>query len=247
MLQLQPHERIWLAFDRSEWTDDDIRFFEAIADSVGGCKLGLETVSAVHEGNSIAVYYRALPVLRHLGIEVFGDWKLKDIKNTVAKSVTNISKHGVWGFTIYADASEGALRAAVRARGNANVIGVTGLTDISPEECEKTYGRDPESQVAFFAEKLVECGVQALVCSPLELATVRKTVGDKLICITPGIRDENTPPDDQKRTMTARDAINAGADYLVIGRPIMESDNPITTAHEFAEKIASAEANLSTL
>lgn len=242
---MQPHEHIIVAYDRSTANDDDIALMQKLSGEVGVVKLGLETLSAIAPGNSVPIYYRLLPILHHAKIGIMGDWKLKDIKNTVEKSVRNIAAHGVWGCTVHADVSEQALRAAVAARAGMNIIGVTVLTDISPEECKGTFGRIPTSQVSFFAEKLVACGAQAVVCSPLEIEIVRKTVGTKLICITPGIRSRSAPPDDQKRTMTAGDAIRAGADYLVIGRPIMEAADTVAAARTFAEEIATAKANRS--
>ena len=133
----------------------------------------------------------------------------------------------------------------MKNRGSINIIGVTVLTSMTPERCELVHGTDPGTHVELLAELLVEAGAQAVVCSPLEVESIATIHRDALIRITPGIRAHDAPPDDQKRTMTARDAINAGADYLVIGRPIMNAPDPVAAARLFAEEIASAEANFS--
>ncbi len=243
---MQPHERIIVAYDRSTAGDKDIALLQKLAGEVGIVKLGLETISAISGGNSIPIYYRLLPVLHHAGIGIMADWKLKDIPNTVGKTVANIARdHGVWGITMHADADVNVIEAAVKNRGSTNIIGVTVLTSMSPERCELVYGVEPEVQVELLAEIFSLSGGQAVVCSPLEVENIAATYRGRLIRITPGIRAKNAKPDDQKRTMTARDAINSGADFLVIGRPIMEAEDPVAAARAFAEEIASAEANFS--
>ncbi|MFZ2719930.1 MAG: orotidine-5'-phosphate decarboxylase [Minisyncoccia bacterium] len=243
---MQPHERIIVAYDRSTASETDIALLQKLAGEVGMVKLGLETISAITYGNSIPVYYRLLPILHHAKIGIMADWKLKDIPNTVAKTVANIAaEHGAWGITMHADADTNVIEAAVKNRGSANIIGVTVLTSMSSERCETVHGCEASRQVGFLAELLAEANAQAIVCSPLEVADIAAAYKDRLVRITPGIRAKDAPPDDQKRTMTARDAINAGADYLVIGRPIMEAPDPVAAARRFAEEIASAHANLS--
>lgn len=244
MLRIAPHKRIILAFDKSTFDGNDLRFFKNMKGRVGLVKLGLETISAISEGNSIPIDYRLLPVLKENGIKVMADWKLKDIPNTIGKSVANIAQHDAWGVTVHADTGKESMKAAVVNRRGMNIIGVTVLTSIDEKECKSLSGRIPKSQVASLVDTLLEAGAQAVVCSPLEIDTVRKAVGDKLLIITPGIRAKDAKADDQNRTMTAREAIQAGADYLVIGRPIMTADSPAAAAEAIAEEIASAEANL---
>lgn len=240
-----PHERIILAFDKSTFDNSDIALFDRLRGKIGGVKLGLETLSAIHDGNPIPVYYRLLSVLRYRSFSVMADWKLKDIPNTVAKATANIAQHGVWGVTMHSDAGLDVIHAAVAHRGTMHIIGVTVLTSMKEVACKSMYGRIPTSQVSYLAELLSsgENPAQAIVCSPLELDVVRREVGQKLMCITPGIRAKDAPPDDQSRTMTAHDAVKAGADYLVIGRPILNAPNPVAAAESFAEQIAAAEAN----
>lgn len=243
---MQPHERIIVAYDRSTASDTDIALLQKLSGEVGIVKLGLETISAISGGNSIPVYYRLLPILHHAKIGIMADWKLKDIPNTVGKTVKNIAtEHGVWGITMHADADTDVIAAAVKNRDAANIIGVTVLTSMTSERCEAVHGCESSCQVGFLAELLWEAKAQAIVCSPLEVEDIAAAYSDRLIRITPGIRAKDAKPDDQKRTMTARDAISAGANYLVIGRPIMEAADPVAAARAFAEEIASAEANVS--
>lgn len=243
---MQPHEHIIVAYDRSTANDDDIKLVHKLQRVVGGIKIGLEAATAITPGNSIPVYFRLLPIILHLKLLLMADWKLKDIPNTVGRAVANIARlHNAWGITMHADADLNVIEAAVKNRELANIIGVTVLTSMSTERCEIVHGRDSKAQVEFLVRLLLEGGAQAVVCSPLEIEIVRKIAHKQLIVITPGIRSRSAPPDDQKRTMTAGDAIRAGADYLVIGRPIMEAADPIIASHAFAEEIATAKANRS--
>lgn len=243
---MQPHERIIVAYDRNTASDTDIALLQKLGGEVGMVKLGLETISAITYGNSIPVYYRLLPILHHAGIGIMADWKLKDIPNTVGKTVANIAtEHGVWGITMHADADTNVIEAAVKNRASTKIIGVTVLTSMPSERSVAMYGCRVFDQVDFLAGLLTTAGAQAVVCSPLEVEGLAKEYQGKLLRITPGIRAKDAPSDDQKRTMTAGDAIKSGADYLVIGRPIMEAPDPVAAARRFAEEIASAEANLS--
>jgi len=245
MLQLQPNERILPAFDKSILVSRDIEVSETLAPWTGGMKVGLEAIMALRIAALESVADHIRRSLQRRGKHVMWDAKLNDIPNTVGNAVKNIAERKVWGITVMASAGLEALQAAVLHRGDANIIGVSVLTSLKPEECKAIYGRFPAPQVAYFAETLVKAGAQAIVCSPLELEIVRRSIGNKLFCITPGIRSKGAPADDQNRTMSAGDAIRAGADYLVIGRPIMQADDPVGAAKMFCDEIAAADSNLS--
>lgn len=247
MLQLEPHERILPAFDKSAILMRDLERIETLATHIGGMKVGLEAIMALRETALESVADHVRRKLQRLQKNVMWDAKINDIPNTVGNAVRNATTRNVWGITVMANAGLESVRAAVEHRGNALIIGVTVLTSLTPEECKRIYGRIPTAQVAFFAEMLVEAGAQAIVCSPLELEIVRKSIDDKLICITPGIRSKNAPADDQNRTMPAGDAVKAGADYVVIGRPIMRAENPVGAALAFRDEIANATSNMSML
>jgi orotidine-5'-phosphate decarboxylase len=247
MLQLEAFERILPAFDKSSVLQKDYELMETIQPFVAGVKIGLEAINAPMPTQAMHVGDNLRKHVQSRRMRVMWDVKLNDIPNTVGGAVANITRKRVWGITIMASAGVEAVKAAVANRADANIIGVTVLTSLKEKECRDIYGRSPAMQVAYFAGALVEAGAQAIVCSPLELDVVRKVIGDKLFCITPGIRSKGAAADDQNRTMTAGDAIRAGADYLVIGRPIMGADDPVKAARDFCDEIAAARANLSTV
>lgn len=245
MLKLEPFQRILPAFDKSSVLVKDYELMETLYPWIGGVKIGLEAITAPMEQQGISIGDNLRKFVRTRAVPVMWDVKLNDIPNTVGNAVANITRKRVWGITVMAGAGLEAMKAAVANRDGANIIGVTVLTSLKEKECKEIYGRAPSVQVAYFAEKLVEAGAQAIVCSPLELEIVRKTVGDKLFCITPGIRSKTAKADDQNRTMPAGDAIRAGADYLVIGRPIMTAEDPAAAARAFCDEIAEASENIS--
>jgi len=242
MARINPRDRILLAFDKRALETSDEEMLTKALPHLGGVKVGLEAMGL----SRFSAAVQAHDLVRSHNKRVMWDAKFCDIPNTVGAAVSNaVHQFAPWGITLMAGAGTASVKAAVENRGNSLIIGVTVLTSISAQECQEMYGRSPQSQVLYFAEKLVECGVQAMVCSPLELDAVRKVIGDKLLCITPGIRAKDAPLDDQKRTMTASEAIRAGADFLVIGRPIMQANDPVAAAQVFAEEIAAAVANRS--
>ena len=246
MKKLEPYERILLPYDASTLSDADVRRMTLLGDRmyVGGIKVGLESQTAETDNTLPTIACRLLPLIHGARLKSMWDGKFNDIPNTVGNAFRNIASKGVWGMTVMASAGPDALKAAVANRGNALIIGVTVLTSLSEQQCKDIYRRSARSQVLYFANMLVECGAQAIVCSPLELEAVRNAIGYKLICITPGIRGKDAKPDDQNRTMTAGDAIRAGADYLVIGRPIMQATYPEVAARCIGDEILIAEANL---
>ena len=118
------------------------------------------------------------------------------------------------------------------------MMGVTILTTFTPEVCKKVYGDEPASMVMFFSRMLAECKCDGVICSPLELALLMEDEKTrKLIKVIPGIRPLWAQPQDQKRTMTPEEAVKAGADYLVIGRPITNPPKDIGSPVQAVEKI----------
>src|SRR3989344_3798387 len=146
--------------------------------------------------------------IKKLGGKVVYDAKLNDIPNTIGGAVKVISGLGVWGFTVHSSSGREAIRTAVAKRGKTKVIGVTTLTSIAGVS---------RRNIIKSVEMLVEEGVDGIVCSVQEVNFLKKF---KKILITPGIRPVWASKNEQKRTATPREAIKAGADYLVIGRPI---------------------------
>ena len=156
------------------------------------------------------------------GAKVFLDLKLHDIPNTAAKAVESAAKLGVQMVTIHLSGGGEMIRAAVRARkDNMSILGVTVLTSADQETLSETGVSDKiDNQVLRLAKLGVESGVDGIVASPSEIKLLRAEFGDRIKIIAPGIRPAWSQAGDQKRVSTPRQAIEAGADYLVIGRPI---------------------------
>jgi orotidine-5'-phosphate decarboxylase len=178
------------------------------------------------------------------GIDVFLDVKLLDIDNTIASAVRNIARMGVRFVTLHAYPK--TMRAAVTALEDTGItdlclLGVTVLT--SMDEADVTaagYGKPVRDLVTSRAADARAAGMGGLVCSPLEAPLVRPLVGEELVIVTPGVRPAGSDHGDQKRVMTPADAIRAGSDYLVIGRPISRAADPRRAAEAIVEEIASA-------
>lgn len=167
-------------------------------------KIGLEMINTGQAPELIKY-------INKLGGKIFYDIKLNDIPNTVGRAAKVISRFGVWGFTVHGSSGMEAVRAAVENKGKTRVIGVTTLTSL------KTPGRGVVRQ----AELLVEEGVDGIVCSAEDIRSLKEFKKfQSLKVIVPGIRPVWADKNDQRRSTTPKEAIMAGADYLVIGRPI---------------------------
>ena len=161
------------------------------------------------------------------GKRVFFDLKLLDIDNTVEKGAAAIARTGATMLTVHAYPK--AMRAAMRgAEGSGlTILGVTVLTSMDDSDvAEAGYARDAAGLVAMRAEQAVAAGIGGLVCAPNEAGMVRSVVGPDLAIVTPGIRPAGTERGDQKRVMGPREAIEAGATHLVVGRPITAAPDP---------------------
>lgn len=216
---------------------------EILTPYVGYFKVGLELITAV--GAPTVIEY-----IHSRGGKVFYDGKFNDIPNTVGKASKAVATLNVRMFNIHASSGLESIKAAVANKGDSLVLGVTILTSID-EECYSIFGDTPVKKVLEFAEMLLKEGADGIICSPQELkflADCRDYNDDKkfssLIKVTPGIRPIWAAVGDQKRIMTPSEAIKAGADYLVIGRPITnppkEVGGPVEAAKMIVEEIASA-------
>ncbi len=173
------------------------------------------------------------------GKQVFLDLKLHDIGNTVAKGVESVAQTGATFLTVHAYPQ--TMKAAMEGkRGSAlKILGVTVLTSYDDSDLfEAGYKLGVSGLVAQRAAQARDIGVDGLVCSAEEAANLRKVVGTKLALVTPGIRPAGSAKDDQKRIMTPEKAIAAGADYLVVGRPIVEAGDPKAAADAIVAEIA---------
>ncbi len=209
---------------------------EALAPHVGFFKVGLELITAA--GGPSVVHH-----VQRCGGQVFYDAKFNDIPNTVGAASRTVGTIGAKMFTVHASAGLDALKAAVENKGSAECYAVTVLTSFGDEECRSIFGDSPENKVLQFARDAVAAGVDGIVCSPQELVALGADEAFKdLYKITPGIRPSWYHADDQQRVMTPADALKAGADFLVIGRPItrppMGVGNPIDAIKKIIEEIS---------
>ena len=165
-------------------------------------------------------------------VKIFLDLKLHDIPNTVKKGVEAIAKLNPYFTTIHLSGGDEMQIAANFSKKNTKILGVSILTSLNVEQTQKYYfNNDVENIVSNFTTHALINKLDGLVCSPKEIKIIKKIASNKLLIITPGIRPDNYNNfnDDQKRTMTPKEAIDIGSDYLVIGRPITQSTNPLET------------------
>jgi orotidine-5'-phosphate decarboxylase len=206
---------------------------ERLGDAVSFYKIGYQLAFA--GGMALA------ETLIGAGKQVFLDLKLHDIGNTVEKGVESVARMGATFVTVHAYPQ--TMKAAVTARGGAGlrILAVTVLTSYDDADLEAAgYALGVSSLVARRAAQAREIGVDGLVCSAEEAAALRSLVGTSMMLVTPGIRPAGTAAGDQKRVMTPARAIAAGADYLVVGRPIVEAADPKAAAVAIVAEIAAA-------
>jgi orotidine-5'-phosphate decarboxylase len=212
-------DRIIVALDVPT-KDAALDLVSQLQDAVSRFKIGLQLYTA--EGPTIVREVLAA------GAKVFLDLKLHDIPNTVARAVESAGNLGVDMLTIHLSGGLEMVRAAASAsKGDMLILGVTVLTSANEETLREVGISDKiDSQVLRLARLGRAAGVQGLVASPHEIRQLRAEFGDKIKIVTPGVRPSWAEAGDQKRFMTPRQAIDAGADYLVIGRPITAHANP---------------------
>jgi orotidine-5'-phosphate decarboxylase len=228
-MRLAPRERLIVALDVSS-----IEAAEAMVKRLG------DTVTFYKIGYQLA-YAGGLPYARTLidaGKQVFLDLKLHDIGNTVAEGVKSVSRLGASFLTVHAYPQ--TMKAAAQAReGGLQVLAVTVLTSYDDRDLAAAgYGAGVRATAAERAKNALEIGIDGLICSPEEAANLRTIVGSDMLLVTPGIRPAGAAMGDQKRVATPAAAIAAGADYLVIGRPVIAADNPKAAAEAIIAEIA---------
>jgi orotidine-5'-phosphate decarboxylase len=179
-----------------------------------------------------------VPKLAGEGKKVFVDLKLHDIGNTVARGVESIAKLGATFLTVHAYPQ--TMKAATEARAGTDlkVLAVTVLTSYDDDDLHAAgYRLGVSDLVEARAQQAQVLGIDGLVCSPAEAAALRKLVGHQMPLVTPGIRPSGSASGDQKRIMTPARAIAAGADYLVVGRPVVEAADPRAVAQAILAEI----------
>ena len=214
--------------------EEAMKLVEQVAPVAGGFKIGSELFTSA--GPDI------VKRIRGMGAPVFLDLKFHDIPNTVSKAVAAAVKLDVQMLTVHTSGGTEMLKAAEQIAqesawrlGHAPplVLGVTILTSLDTNALSE-IGLDPNvsRQVRRLANMANKAGLRGLVCSPREVAELRQMLPASSQLVTPGIRAETDPADDQKRTLTPREAISLGANWLVIGRPIYAAENPRAAAEK---------------
>lgn len=201
---------------------------EGLAGSVGAIKLGLEFFTANGAEGVHLLASRKLPI--------FLDLKFHDIPNTVAKAIKATAGINTFMMTVHTAGGRDMLRAAIdasmevaEATGKARplVVGVTVLTSLDQDDLSMIGVHDQvHDQVKRLADLAQSSGLDGVVCSPYEIALLRQHCGYDFTLVVPGIRPDGSDSGDQKRVLTPREALDKGADYLVIGRPITSAPNP---------------------
>lgn len=231
-----PDNPIFCALDTTdlgratEWT-------AAVASGGSGIKIGYELFDAHGPDGVRRLTTDGDPPL-------FLDLKLHDIPNTVAAAVRAVSGLSPFFLTVHATGGPAMMQAARNAAASAGdnrprIIAVTVLTSLDDEDLAAVGIEGPTTERAVELAKLAQtCGLDGVVCSPLEIKAIRAACGVGFALVVPGIRPVGAERGDQKRTMTPAEAMALGADYLVIGRPITQSENPSAAASDIAAELA---------
>jgi orotidine-5'-phosphate decarboxylase len=234
-----PKSRLIFALDVPS-LDEAVSFVQKLDGSVGMFKVGLELF--IKEGPTVLA-----AIKDHSDAEIFLDLKLHDISITVERSIKSLLKYPVRFLTVHCSGGETMLKAAVRGAGDSGVqiLGVTVLTSLGPddhrEELGYRNGLTLKDLAVARAEIAAKAGCAGVVCSGLEVAAIRENFQD-LKTVVPGIRQSESDlgGNDQQRVMTPKKAIQSGADYLVVGRPIRDAADPKAAAQKIVQGISEA-------
>jgi orotidine-5'-phosphate decarboxylase len=234
-------ERLIAALDIDS-LDQAQELVRMLAGEVGMFKIGKQLFT--HAGP------QAVRLIQELGGENFLDLKFHDIPNTVAKAAIEATRLGVKMFNVHASGSLEMMRVTVKEvervcrqerRRRPLMLAVTVLTSLNQEDL-KRVGVDGKvaDQVVRLALLTKEAGMDGVVASPHEVADIRKACGRRFVIVTPGIRSADAKRNDQQRVMTPAEAVRAGVDYIVVGRPILEADNPVAAARNIVAEMEHA-------
>jgi len=219
---IPPRERLMFAMDVADPAAAK-RLAERLGDAVVFYKLGLELAMAPG-------YFELIDWFAHRGCKVFADLKFYDIPATVQAAVRQVAKRGATYCTVHANRP--IVEAAAAAKGELKLLAVTVLTSFDQSDVDELgLGVEVAPLVLERAKRAQAAGADGIVCSGHELASLRVALGPSLITVTPGIRPTGTAGgDDQKRVMSAEQAFRAGADHVVVGRPIRDAADPRAAA-----------------
>jgi orotidine-5'-phosphate decarboxylase len=189
-------------------------------------------------------------LIQELGGEIFLDLKFHDIPNTVAKAAIEATRMGVKMFNVHASGSLEMMRVTVKEvervcrqekRRKPIMLAVTVLTSLNQDDLKRVgVNGKVADQVVRLALLTREAGMDGVVASPHEVADIREACGRHFVIVTPGIRPAQARRDDQQRVMSPQEAVRAGVDYIVVGRPILEADDPIAAARSIVAEMEGA-------
>ena len=224
-------ERLIVALDLDD-LDLATELVRSLAQEVGMFKIGKQLFT--HAGP------QAVRLIQDLGGDIFLDLKFHDIPNTVAKAAIEATRLGVKMFNVHASGSLEMMRLTVKEVERVSrqqklrrpiMLGVTVLTSLGQEDLQRLgVEHKIADQVVRLALLTKEAGMDGVVASPHEVADIRHACGQRFVIVTPGIRPAESQRNDQQRVMTPADAVRAGVDYIVVGRPILEAQNPVMAA-----------------
>ncbi len=224
---------IFCAIDTSN-IDTATNLVNQIKPYIGGIKLGLEFftscgISGCHS-------------MKEFDLPLFIDLKLHDIPNTVSSALKGIFSLEPKYTTLHISGGSEMLKTSVNLKNElkskTNLLGVTILTSFDDSTIDELgFGSSVKHSIEQLTSIAHECGLDGIVCSPQEVSKIKENYKNKLKLIVPGIRSGNNDSDDQKRTLSAKEAINAGADILVVGRPITKAKDPVKAAENLLQEI----------
>lgn len=236
---MEPRERLIFALDVEHFAEAQ-KLLGLLKGHVGLFKVGKQLFT--HSGPKV------IDMIRNKGERVFLDLKFHDIPNTVAKAGEEATKLGSTMFTVHSMGGYEMMKGAVESSRNTAkqlntpkpfILAVTILTSMDEAILEEVGIKTPlEEQVVRLARLAKRAGVSGVVASPREISLIRDHCGSDFLIVTPGVRPASAAKDDQKRTLTPGEAIRAGANYIVVGRPIKEADDPVRAADEIVEEIS---------
>lgn len=239
-------ERLILALD----VDDLERakaMLKLLAGEVGMFKVGKQLFT--HAGP------QAVKLIQEMGGEVFLDLKFHDIPTTVAKAAVEATRLGVKMFNVHASGSSEMMRLTVREVSRVCrqeslrkpiMLAVTVLTSLNESDLKKVgVAGEVADQVVRLALLSQKAGMDGVVAAPNEVGEIRAACGRRFVIVTPGIRLQKSKRDDQKRVMTPADAVRAGVDYIVVGRPIMAANDPLKVAREIISEMEQSTTKIS--
>jgi orotidine-5'-phosphate decarboxylase len=227
---IAPSDRLIFALDVPTIADARA-WVQRLGEAVTFYKLGLEFCMG-------GDYFELLEELTAAGKKVFADLKFYDVPATVQGAVSNLARSGAYCCTLHGVSS--IYRAAVPVKSEMKLLAITVLTSFDTSDVAELGWSGPvEELVSFRAQRAIAAGIDGLICSGQEAARLRKELGPDPLIITPGIRAASERgSDDQKRTMSLGEAFKAGADHIVVGRPIRNAPDPRAAAERMQEEIA---------